>query len=645
MRQPTGLLAERYEVITEVPKGLASSCYFAIDTTVGRAVVVRLLGLNQARRLIACRGIKHRHVASIVDIIEGPDSAAFPNQPSTDNACAVVAEVFRGTSLRALIRRERLGIDRSVAWVLRIAEALGEIHSKGGAHGALSPFSILAKAHGRAISPVLSQLIVPPLALFASPERLMGQGPSPSDDLWALSVLLYCLLTGTVPFLGDTPTELLKSIHETNRSELTLKEGPYMRDLEFAVRRWLAPARLRRPATADDIIDVLDRWERHSPASMQSLTPIANDRKPLNLNASLAEGDVLVFDELEITDSYDAALATLQEERNLPRTASYFESRDSVPAKSQAPSSIRGGMNSVAPPPSVGLSSAPSMAPDYAGRVREPLTAEAFTHRLRGRSRWGLLSVVVALTGVAVGATLVSALGGSSNVVRTVARVVQQRTQSGASTPRAAQPQERIHPSMARDQCIRSYFPTDAFGTESELEFVCKNANLLDVAQRLNALAAAAPGSPSDGGAQSARSNNPSPRSTLPAAASNELVVTPRGISARAWQLGWYELIATGIIQRSCCPEPPAIKLPVSTGWCQQLQTVVTNIANLSTKPGDLSPAVRAFDETITCLASQGKHTVYPYKAVPTSVQKAAFQQFLTRAAEMDARRASKKFE
>jgi hypothetical protein len=130
----------------------------------------------------------------------------------------------------------------------------------------------------------------------------------------------------------------------------------------------------------------------------------------------------------------------------------------------------------------------------------------------------------------------------------------------------------------------------------------------------------------------------------VPAAASNELVVTPRGISARAWQLGWYELIATGIIHRSCCPQPPEIKLPISTGWCQQLQTVVTNIANLSTKPGDLSPAVRAFDETITCLASQGKHTVYPYKAVPSAVQKAAFQQFLTRAAEMDARRASKKF-
>ena len=645
MRQPTGLLAERYEVITEVPKGLASSCYFAIDTTVGRAVVVRLIASSQAHGLIACRGVKHRHLASIIEIVEEPNSAAFPNEPSTDRACAVIAEVFRGTSLRSLIRRERLGVDRSVAWVLRIAEALREIHSKGGAHGALSPFSILAKAHGRAISPVLSQLIVPPLALFTSPERLTGQGPSPSDDLWALGVLLYCLLTGTVPFLGDSPAELLKSIHETSRSELTLKAGPYMRDLEFAVRRWLAPARLRRPSTADDIIDVLDRWERHSPASAQPLTPIASDRKPPNVSASLAEGDVLVFDELEIAESYDAALATLQEERNLPRTASYFESRDSVPSKSQVPSSIRGSANSVAPIPSIGLSSPSSIAPDYTGRVQDPLAAEAFTERLRGRPRWRLLSIVVALIGAAVGAAVVSALGGSSNVVRTVARVVQQRTQSNASTTHAAQSQERIHPSIARDQCIRSYFPIDAFGTESDLEFVCKNANLLDVAQRLNALAVAAPASPSDGGAQIARGNNASPRSTVPAAVSNELVVTPRGISARAWQLGWYELIATAMIQRSCCPEPPAIKLPFSTGWYQQLQTVVTNIANLSTKPGDLSPAVRAFDETITCLASQGKHTVYPYKAVPSSVQKAAFQQFLTRAAEMDALRASIKSE
>jgi hypothetical protein len=437
------------------------------------------------------------------------------------------------------------------------------------------------------------------------------------------------LLTGSVPFQGDTPSELLKSIHETSRSQLTLKPGPNMRELETAVRRWLAPARHRRPSSADDIIEVLDRWERRSPGSVQPLTPTASDTRPANFNATLAEGDELLFDDLQIPESYDAALAALQEERNLPRTAAYNEVRDSVPSNSVPVPAVTPYQLS-ARPPSV-VQSTPSVAPD---------NPEAFTHRLRWRPRWGLLAVLVALVGAGVGAAVVSALGGSSNVARTVARVVQQRSQTSPSPSRVAPTEERVSPKKAREQCIRSYFPADAFGGDPDLGFVCRKENLLEVSQRLNALAVVMPPTPLDGGMQSPRGAQPSGTSS----AAIELVVTAGGPLSRTWQLGWYELLATAIIQHSCCSDPPVIKLPVSTGWCQQLQAVVTNIANLSTKPADISPAVRAFDETITCLMSQGKHVVYPYKGVPTAVQKAAFQQFLTRAAEMDARRASKKF-
>jgi hypothetical protein len=374
---------------------------------------------------------------------------------------------------------------------------------------------------------------------------------------------------------------------------------------------------------------------------MQPLAPITNEKRPPDVAAILADGDELVFDDLAIPDGYDAALAALQEERNLPRTANDFETRDSLAENSSVSSPDRSRAPSLGSLPSIAPSAPTSIAPERP--TRDPINSEAFTHRLRWRPRWGLLTTLLALVGVGVGAALVSLFGGSSNVARTVARVVQHRSQPSPSPSRATQQPERIHPRRARDLCIRSFFPNEAFGSEPDLEFVCKNENLLDVAQRLNALAVASPGNGADGGTQTTR-GGAVPQSSATTAASIELVVTPAGPLLRTWQLGWYELIATGIIQRSCCSEPPAIRLPISTGWCQQLQSVVTNIANLSTKPADISPAVRAFDETITCLMSQGKHTVYPYKGVPSPVQKAAFQQFLTRAAEMDARRTSKKF-
>jgi serine/threonine protein kinase len=639
MRQPTGLLAERYEVITEVPEGFASSCYFGIDTSVGRAVVIRLVGSNSASWLAASRLAKHRHLAAITDVLDDPDPDAFPGYGPNSQVRAIVAEVFRGTSLRSVIRRERLCVDRSVAWTLRIAESLRSLHTQGGAHGALSPFSILARAHGRPISPVITQLLVPPMGLFASPERLSGEGPSPSDDLWALGVLLYCLLTGGVPFHGDTPGELLRAIQATSRAQLTLKSGPYMRELESAVRRWLAPARHRRPSNVDDIIETLDRWERRSPAGMQPLAANTSDRRAPNLSACLAEGDDLIFDDSQIPDSYDAALAAVQEERNIPRTAHPYEGQEgfteltpisgvSLPPPPDSPLALS------IPPGSIALS--PSMIPPELA-ARRPLESESFGLRRR-RPRWGLFLLFVVL-GAGVGAAVVSLFGSPSNVARTVAKVVQQRSFTGQTPAPAQSTQEYVNPKLARERCIRAYFPADAFGTQSDLDFVCKNENLMEVTQRLNALAVSAP----DGGVPTARSSAAIEPSAAPSA-SVSLVVKSARVTARTWQLGWYELLAASIIQRTCCQEPPAIKLPLTTGWCQQLHAVVTNIANQSTKPGDLAPAIRAFDETITCLMSQGKHTVYPYKSAPSEAHRAAFQQFLTKAAEMDALRASKKF-
>ncbi len=277
--------------------------------------MVRLTAPPQSRWLAASRGATHRYLASVIDVIDAPDIKAFPS-PSTfaTGTQAIVAEALRGSTLHEHLQREPLGLDRAVAWVLRIAEAIRCLHSRGAAHGAISPYSVLAAARGRAISPVITQLLVPQLGTFVSPERLTGEGPSPSDDLWAIGVLLYLLVTGALPFQGDTPTALLKAIYSADNTHFSSISGPYLRELEVIVMRLLSPQRRRRPALIDDVIDSLDRWERRSPMSIQSAAPAGLDRLATKETAKLAAWDEVIFSDEQLPTNLEPSLAAVEEQ-------------------------------------------------------------------------------------------------------------------------------------------------------------------------------------------------------------------------------------------------------------------------------------------------------------------------------------------
>ena len=588
-------------------------------------MVIRLTVPPQSRWFAAARGAAHRYLAAVIDVLDNPNGQAFPGAPELEKGTvAIVAEALRGSTVHEHMQRETIGLDRSVAWVLRIAEAVRCLHARGAAHGALSTHSIMATARGRAIPPVVTQLLTPQVGAFASPERLAGEGPSLSDDLWAIGVLLHLMVTGELPFRGGSPEALLQAIQSSTITRMAALTGPHVRELEGVVSRFLAPQRRKRPPGIDDVIDALDRWERRSPLPVQAGLGFA-DRLAPKATAKLADWDSLCFDDADLPTSFEASLAAVEDARGvntspLPRVEEK-SSPVSVPPAAFATQSVGFGM---------------SRGPSVTGAApRQRMNSESFSVRLRSRPRWGWLGLLVALVGAGAGAAAVSVFGGISNTGRSIVKAVQPRSAPAAANS-GARTREHVNPRKERDVCVRSSFPVDAFATEPDLDFVCKSENLVDVTQQLNTLAAAVSADTLDAGA------NPALPRARPATSAG-LVVTP-STTTRTWQLGWYELLATGIIQRNCCREPPPIKLPATGGFCPQLQVVVTNIANLSTKAGDISSAVRAYDEAITCLMSQGRHTVYAYKAAPTPGHKAAFQQFLTHAAEMDAKRVSDKY-
>ena len=92
------------------------------------------------------------------------------------------------------------------------------------------------------------------------------------------------------------------------------------------------------------------------------------------------------------------------------------------------------------------------------------------------------------------------------------------------------------------------------------------------------------------------------------------------------------------MIRKSCCRDAPAVELPTTQGTCPQLGAIVRKIADLSQRVADVTPTTKDFEDAVVCLFASGMDRPYSYEKLPTEDNREAFQKFLQRVAEIDAR-------
>lgn len=628
MRVQRPALAERYAIHLPLDLGDIVSRYVGTDVSTGQTIVVAFLEPELVSLGAQGVGCLHRHLAGIVDSVSTPSLESFPDiAAGAPSGTAVVAELIRGSSLADVMHGKAVGPDRAVAWMIRILEGLQSLHQRQSPHGALSSHAVIAEPKGRPIAPVVSQLIVPPLKDYASPERLAGSGPTLADDLWAAGLVLFEMLTGKLPWRPE----------DTNWGRFEIKEAdlqrvralPHGRELEVILRRVLASDRQRRPGSVEELLDMLDRWEQRI-ALPVSVTRTNARATPLTKNKrAAAPWDRLVTD---FEGGGKRLQATLDAAEHMRQTVLSDRPESTVAARN-----LLAGSHGPVAMGQKGVSRSNRPGVEGARHRMKSFGPELAAFRERSKPKFGrlLIALVGAVGLLAIGAYVFAMREDSS--VRTAVASAEPKAAAIAAPSKRRPARPKLTASEERAQCIRSYFRPDTVVDGMNLEFVCTEEDFLAVNRRLHDDALVAAPVPEPAGSSGAPPDVGSARRMAPA--SPPMIVRSEGASPKGWQLGWYELVATAIIRQSCCREAAPIKLPESTGWCQQLQAVVRRIATDSGKVGDISPGVRTFDEAINCLLAQGLHGAYPYKTLPTFLQKSAFQQFLKNAAEADARR------
>ncbi|HYM45770.1 MAG TPA: protein kinase [Solirubrobacteraceae bacterium] len=223
------LLGGRYRLDAEIGRGGMSTVYRAFDTVLERPVAIKLMHREIAadsaqlerfrREARAVAQLNHPHIVTVIDAGEEPSAAddGVPGRPPLGTPY-IVLEYVEGETLKQLIRREGpLDVSQSIAYAIEIARAIGAAHERLIVHRDVKPQNVLIGSEGSAkitdfgIARTLTEegLTIDGRVLgttdYVSPEQALGQPVTGQSDLYSLGVVLYEMLTGEVPFAGETP--------------------------------------------------------------------------------------------------------------------------------------------------------------------------------------------------------------------------------------------------------------------------------------------------------------------------------------------------------------------------------------------------------------------------------------------------------
>ncbi len=605
MADPRTLLAGRFTYAGALKNSQALERWVGVDSDTGRRVVLAVADSGRLSVLDTARGVKHRHLASVLVVARELDGFILPGGKALPPGFGVaIAEFVPGTTLHSELLKGPMSPAKAVAWVLRLADAVQALHAAGAVHGALSPRSVIAVPSGRAIAPVLSQLVALPIGPFCPPERLKGAVEVPADDVWALHAALYAALTRQTPFSAPTSDALLKQMSAARPKPLSAfgVDEPVLQEL---IERGLAYERRARASELADLVRSLDGWER-DPRVMPLKRPVPPRASPRSFidivgAAGLArdrdvriviDGGTLPDDDGSEVDPKPASSATAAPPPVLTTPP------EPTPQSRAAPRSVS--------------ASPASFSPSAVGQLKQRISINPFE---RKRSVWPLVVVAAAAGGGGV------YLAVAPDAAPPAAHGARTSSTARAPEPKAAPPERlKVGPIATRDACVASYFEPGTPLENRDFAFLCQDGDFREAARRLQRLAL------------------PSMPQGLDAAAPVTGPSHAESVGSTSG-LDWYELPAAAIMRKSCCDAATPVVLPETPGWCEQLQTVVRRIAEDSGKAGDLAPDARSFEKAVACLFANQVPRSYAYEKAPTSTNRSAFQQFLSRAAISEARR------
>jgi serine/threonine-protein kinase len=220
------VLSGRYRLEAKLGSGGMSTVYLARDTTLDRQVAVKVMHREMSEQ--ADQLERFRQEARAVAKISHPNVVAVIDAGEDGGYPYIVFEYVEGETLKARINRVgALDTQEALAYAIEIARGLTVAHARKMVHRDIKPQNVLIDAEGRAkltdfgISRQLEKdgLTATGRVLgttdYVAPEQAMGRGADQRSDIYSLGVVLFEMLTGSVPFSADSQVGVaMKHVNE-----------------------------------------------------------------------------------------------------------------------------------------------------------------------------------------------------------------------------------------------------------------------------------------------------------------------------------------------------------------------------------------------------------------------------------------------
>jgi beta-lactam-binding protein with PASTA domain len=265
---PGAIVDNRYKVLSRLGAGGMADVFLAEDQQLGRKVALKLLHRRFSadpdfverfrREAQAAAGLQHPNVVSVYD------------RGSFEDTYYIAMEYLPGRSLKQLIRQEApLDPIRAIDITIQILKAARFAHRRGVIHRDLKPHNVIIDDADQAkvtdfgiaragASDMTETGSIMGTAQYLSPEQAQGHAVSAGSDLYSVAVVLYEMLTGRVPFDGESAVTIaLKHVSEAPVPPTAINPA-VPPELEQVVMWALNKNPADRPTDADQFINALE---------------------------------------------------------------------------------------------------------------------------------------------------------------------------------------------------------------------------------------------------------------------------------------------------------------------------------------------------------------------------------------------------